>query len=121
MRRFLFMVVACIGIGCLSQEGLAQYANDDASGEAALLMAQNPLLVTLERQQPGSLSGTINSLRRMTAGKREDSFRTLNSPTEQERVQIAANPAFAAAWSTHPREALSLLRELNAALEKPRP
>jgi len=117
--RFLFV---CLIVFASSAVGLRSAAAQDAAPESApeQIVAETPILATLSRTDPEKASTIAIKIIQIGEHRLHDTLRGSLTPTEAERVQLAANPAFARAYNIGPERALRLLRQVNAAIAKSR-
>lgn len=78
-------------------------------------VAANPLLVELERRDPGMLASVLTKLEPLKTGTVRAGSR-VPDPIPAELAQIKENPDFAIAYAHNPDKTLGLLRAINGFL-----
>ncbi len=109
MSRLISILVAFLAIS-ISAPGVAQMAPPAPAKPLVPLSAD--VLETLARVDPANKPRVEKEVWRLGQGTREGGMRG-GHPTETEKIQIAASPAFAQAFDRAPEATLALLRWVN--------
>jgi hypothetical protein len=103
-------------IGAISLcAGIAAAQSPPAVGA---VVAQNPLLSQVAHVDRDILKSLLDRLTAIRGDPMREGAARGDSPTENERRQIAANPVFAEAFVKRPTETLGVLRQVNAFLRE---
>jgi hypothetical protein len=111
MSRLISTLTAFLAIS-ISVPGVAQMAPAGPAKPLAPLSDQADVLETLASVDPANKPRVEKEVWRLGQGTREGGMRG-GHPTETEKVQIAASPAFAQAFDRAPEATLALLRWVN--------
>jgi hypothetical protein len=107
--RLLAILAVCIAVCGPGEKLLAK-----PSLETAAILAQNPVLARVAQLDPNILKSLLSRLGTIppSDASRKETARG-GAPTQAERAQLVANPAFAQKFRQNPAETLDLLRQIN--------
>ena len=120
MSRIISILTAFLVISFLSGPGIAQIAPPTPVKPLVPLTDQADVLETLATVDPVNKPRVEKEVWRLGQGAREGQARG-GHPTEAEKAQIAASPAFAHAFDRAPVATLAVLRWVNRDIREAQP